>query len=390
MAENPPKTTEPLSASRLSWTRLRRLLLNCGLLVCAVGGTVFYVNGGVSGIMLHADGFVLRERVAIAPTFEGRVAEVFVRPGDHVEEGQKIAVVKSVAISRSLADLAAEKARLMGKVTELQARRQVITDTLPFAKSSATQTAVYLNDLNHARTEGLAVDKSLQEMTTAALVAFEHVASLKAELGSLSAELEADQIALGQAASAYDELSTTYANGVLYAPASGDIGASVAPIGQALSAAGTSVADIFTGQSFVLAYVRDAYLASLSEGAAVGVVTRNETLSGLIDRILPLTEALPSDFQTPNRTVERGRLVRVVLTDPNHHRLAIGQRVKVRTCFVADCHAGVLDAALEQTRTELTQLVEAALSIGLDARHSLSEFSSSAGRVKLSWSAAST
>jgi len=390
MAEKPPKTTKELSASHLSWKRLRRLLLKCGLLVCAVGGTVFYMNGGVSGILLRADGSVMRERVAVAPAFEGRVAEVFVRPGDHVEKGQKIAIVKSVAISRTLADLAAEKARLMGKVAELQARRQVITNTLPFAKSNAAQTAVYLNDLNHARTEGLAVDKSLQEMTSAALIAFEHVASLKAEVDSLSAELEADQIALRQAASAYDDLSTTYADGVLYASVSGDIGASVAPVGQALSAGGTTVADIFTGESFVLAYVRDAYLADLSEGVAVGVIARNETLNGVVDRILPLTEALPSDLQTPNRMVERGRLVRVVLTDSNRRQLGIGQRVKVKACFVADCHVGVLEAALEETRTELTQLFQVAMSIGLDARHSLSAFSSSAQLVKLFWSATST
>ena len=102
---------EELSASRVNWKRLRRLALNCGLLACAVSGTVFYMNGGVSGVLLRADGLVLRERVAVAPAFDGRVAQVFVRPGDHVEKGQRIAVVKSVAISRTLADLAAEKAR---------------------------------------------------------------------------------------------------------------------------------------------------------------------------------------------------------------------------------------------------------------------------------------
>jgi hypothetical protein len=67
------KAAEELSASRLNWKRLRRLALNCGLLACAVSGTVFYMNGGVSGVLLRADGLVLRERVAVAPAFEGRV-----------------------------------------------------------------------------------------------------------------------------------------------------------------------------------------------------------------------------------------------------------------------------------------------------------------------------
>jgi multidrug efflux pump subunit AcrA (membrane-fusion protein) len=360
------KATGELSASSLNWKRLRRLAVNCGLLICAVSGTVFYMNGGVAGVLLRADGHVLRERVTVAPAFEGRVAQVFVRPGDHVEKGQKIAVVKSVAITRTLADLAAEKARLMSKIAELQARRQVIIDTLPLAKSSAAETASYLNSLNQARTAGLAINKSLQEMTSASLLATEHVASLRAEQDSLSAELDANRIALSQAASAYDELSATYADGVLYALASGDIGASVAPVGQGLSTGNGGVADIFTGESFVLAYVPDAYIFDILEGQTVGVRARNEVLNGRIDRILPLAEALPSELQMPNRMLERGRLVRIALVDFN--QLPVDQRVQVTTCFLADCHAGVLHAALEQTHTALARLFEAATSIGSEAK----------------------
>ena len=346
-----------LSASRLSWKRLRRLGLYCGLLVSAVGGTVFYMDGGFSGILLRADGYVSRERVAVAPAFEGRIAQVLVRPGDHVEKGQKIAVVKSVAISRTLADLAAEKARLMSKIAELQARRQVIVDTLPLAKSSAAQTATYLNDLSQARSMGLTLNKSVQEMTAASLAASERVASLQAEQASLSIELDADRLALAQAASAYDDLSATYADGALYAAVSGDIGASVALAGQALSTGGGGVADIYTGESFVLAYVPDSYLLNVSEGQAVGVSARNAVVNGRIDRILPLSEALPNDLQAPNRMLERGRLVRVALNEPN--QLPVDQRVQVTTCFQTDCHVGVLQVALERTHTVLDRLFAA-------------------------------
>jgi multidrug resistance efflux pump len=346
-----------LSASRLSWKRLRRLGLYCGLLVCAVGGTVFYMDGGFSGILLRADGYVSRERVAVAPAFEGRIAQVLVRPGDHVEKGQKIAVVKSVAISRTLADLAAEKARLMSKIAELQARRHVIVDTLPLAKSSAAQTATYLNDLSQARSMGLTLNKSVQEMTAASLAASERVASLQAEQASLSVELDADRLALAQAASAYDDLSATYADGALYASVSGDIGASVALAGQALSTGGGGVADIYTGESFVLAYVPDSYLLNVSEGQAVGVSARNAVVNGRIDRILPLSEALPNDLQAPNRMLERGRLVRVALNESN--QLPVDQRVQVTTCFQTDCHVGVLQAALERTHTVLDRLFAA-------------------------------
>ena len=359
-------SVEELRASRVNWKRLRRLALNCGLLAGAVSGTVFYMNGGVSGVLLRADGLVSRERVAVAPAFEGRVTQVFVRPGDHVEKGQRIAVVKSVAINRTLADLAVEKARLMSKIAELEARRQIIIDTLALAKSSADETASYLNDLNKARAAGLAINKSVQEMTSASLAATEHVAGLRAEQRSLSAELDADRIALAQTTSAYDELSATYADGILYAPASGDIGASVAPVGQALSTASGGIADIFTGESFVLAYVPDAYLFEVSEGQIVGVRARNEVLNGRIDRILPLAEPLPSDLQAPNRMLARGRLVRIALIDPN--QLPVDQHVQVTTCFQNDCHIGVFQVSLKQTHTALTRLFEVAVSTGSEAK----------------------
>jgi multidrug resistance efflux pump len=271
MSQKSLKAAGELSASRLDWKRLRRLALRYGLLICAVSGTVFYFNGGVSGLRMRADGIVSRERLAVAAPFEGRVAQVFVRPGDHVEKGDKIAVVKSVGIIRSLADLAAEKARLTSKIATIQARLQVIVETLPLAKTTAAQTATYLHNLNQASVAGLALNRSLQEMTSASLSANEHVASLQAEQKSLTAELDANRIALAQAISAYDELSATYADGVLYASASGDVGATVAPVGQTVTPINGNVADIFTGEGYVLAYVPDSFLFDVSEGQTVGI-----------------------------------------------------------------------------------------------------------------------
>ena len=130
-------------------------------------------------------------------------------------------------------------------------------------------------------------------MTAASLAATEHVATLQAEQRSLSAELYADRIAVGQAVSAYDELTAIYADGALYASASGDIGSSVASVGQTLAMGSTGIASIFTGESFVLAYVPDAYLFDVEEGQTVGVKARNEILNGRIDRILPFAESPP-------------------------------------------------------------------------------------------------
>jgi multidrug resistance efflux pump len=342
------------------------LAFQSGLLAFAVGGTAMYMNSGSSGLLLRADGHAARERVAVAPAFEGRVAEVFVRPGDHVEKGQKVAVVKSVAVGRTLADLEAEKARLTSKIAELEARRKVILDTLPLAKANAERAASYLEDLNRAQATGLAVRKSLQEMTSASLSAAEHATSLRAEQDSLSAELEAHGSALKRVTSAYNELSATYADGALYASVSGDIGATVAPVGQTLSTGSGAVADIFAGKSFVLAYLPDSYLFDISEGQTVAVKAPTEILNGRVDRILPLAQNLPSDLQLPNRALERGRMVRIAL--PTSSELPIDQRVRVTGCLLDDCRVGLMQAALLKTRSAVVSLYQAAMSIGTEAK----------------------
>jgi multidrug resistance efflux pump len=356
-----------LSASRVNWRRLRRTALHGGLVACAIAGTTFYMNSGFSGLLLRADGHVTRQRVAVAPAFEGRVAEVLVRPGDHVEQGQKIAVVKSASVGRSLADLEAERARLTSKIAELDTRRKVIADTLPLATASAERAAAYLGDLDRAEANGLTLRKSLQEMTAASLSAAEHVASLRAQQDSLSAELEANRVARDKVTSAYDELSATYDRGALYASVSGDVGTNVVPVGQTLATGnGGAVADIFTGKSFVLAYLPDSYLFDVSEGQPVTIQTRTDSVEGRIDRMLPLAQNLPIDLQRPNRVLERGRLVRIAL--PAGNELPIDQQVRVTGCFLNHCGGSLLQSVWASTRSAVASIGDAATALGLQAK----------------------
>jgi len=105
--------SKDLQTSKLAWPKLRRLLLTAATLG-GVAATAWYAVSGDS-VMLSADAIVTRQRVAVAaPWQDARVREIHVRPGDRVEAGQKIAIVESATISRSLAELAAEKARIGG------------------------------------------------------------------------------------------------------------------------------------------------------------------------------------------------------------------------------------------------------------------------------------
>ena len=103
--------SKELQASKVGWKKLRRVVLTT-MLLGGVGAAVAYVLSGDS-VLLSADGIVTRQRVAVAaPWQDARIRDVYVRPGDKVEAGQKIATVESATMLRSLAELAAEKARI--------------------------------------------------------------------------------------------------------------------------------------------------------------------------------------------------------------------------------------------------------------------------------------
>jgi hypothetical protein len=79
-----------------------------------------------------------------------------------------------------------------------------------------------------------------------------------------------------------------------------------------------------------------------------------------------MDKVLPADLQVPNRMLERGRLVRIALTESN--KLPVDQHVQVSTCLAADCHVGVLQAALQQTHTAFARFFGTAISTGSEAK----------------------
>jgi multidrug resistance efflux pump len=339
--EKKAEMSKDLQTSKLAWPKLRRLLLTAATLG-GVAATAWYAVSGDS-VMLSADAIVTRQRVAVAaPWQDARVREIHVRPGDRVEAGQKIAIVESATISRSLAELAAEKARIGGRVAQLEGRKTVITTLLPLAESSAVEAQAFLNKVQNAGANGLAVSKTLVDLTAGSVQASERSLSLKAEQGSLEIEMKANKAALDMVSAAYDDLQQTYGNGILYAPVSGYIGAHVAMAGEVLSGGNDRIANIYTGPSFVLAYIPESYLFDVEEGQKVSVKTRGQTIVGDVEKVLPVTEALPPEFQLPNRARGRGQLVRIALLDKVE--FPIDQKAHVSGCMFDSCKRGVSGA----------------------------------------------
>lgn len=330
--------SKELRVSKVRWKRLRRILVSAAL--AAATGTVAAYALSSGDVWLSADGLVTRRSVAIAaPWQDARIREVHVRPGDWVTAGQTIAVVESAAMARSLADLAAEKARLVSRLAQHVARKTVVSTLLPLAEANAAQAEAFLGTILKAGANGMAVNKTVQEMMSARVQASDRYLSLKAEQGSLQTEAEANQKAFNQVAAAYDDLQRTYDNGKLYAIASGHIGGHVAMVGEVLSAGKDKVASVYTGENFVLAYVPESYLFDLKPGEKVAVKARGQVVDGRIEKLLQVTEALPPEFQLPNRVRGRGQLARIELLGRNN--FAVDQKVLVTSCYLENCRIGL-------------------------------------------------
>jgi multidrug resistance efflux pump len=329
--------TNELQASHVKWQRLRRLMFTTTLAVVGVLAILALAGGGV---LLDADGMVTRRSVSIAsPWPDVRVREVNVRPGDWVEAGQKIAVVESATMSRSIAELAAEKARVSSRLAQLEARKTVVKALLPLASASAKETESFLANLQNANKNGLVVTRSLQEMSAAKVQAMDKVLTLQAEETSLETEIRSNRDALEQLSTAYADLQQAYGSGVLAAPVSGYIGSRVAMVGEVLSSGSTLIANIYTGPNHVLAYIPENYWFDMEEGQQVSVRARGRSIAGHIERILPVTEALPPEFQLPNRVRARGQVVRVTLSGDDN--FAVHEKIKLTACHLKDCHRGV-------------------------------------------------
>jgi multidrug resistance efflux pump len=329
---------DELQASQIRWKRVRRFLFSTVIFI-GLGATGFYLLLGGS-VLLRADGLVTRCRVAVAsPWPDARVRQIVVRAGDWVVAGQKIAIVESAAMSRMLADLAAEKARLASRLAQLLARRAVVKALLPSASANAAQTAGFLVTLQKARTRGIVVDRTIQTMTAAKLDAMDKHLTLQQEVASLETEIGSNQEALREVAAAYGDSQKAYGSGLLTAPASGFIGSKVALVGEVLIAGNADVASIYTGPSYVVAYIPENYMFDVQEGENLMVSGRGYAVAGRIDKVLPVTEALPPEFQLPNRARGRGQLARVALLEPEHY--AVDEKVQLTSCYLGGCRIRV-------------------------------------------------
>jgi len=342
------------------WLYLFLLLLFGGALLNHFVGPI---------LLLRADGLVSQRHFTIAPAFEASISAVYVQPGQHVRKGEPLVQLESVALSRSLAEIAARKAEITTRMAQAKSKLTMAQRLLPIATQHHERLQASLSVVEKLRDRNLANGRRVEEALTTGFAARERMVELQAQNSGLAIELRLLEQAYQEAEHAMSHLQRIYGDGRIVSPVDGVVGPTVASQGEML-VTGARVMTVYAGTPFVLAYIPDNYLFSVREGQSVSVAIGSRKSVAFVETVLPLADSLPPEFQNTFRPRDRSQLVRLRL--PGDQGFATHQKVRVSQCFTADCRslaAAWLDqlSQMAQRMQRATQLVEQPASRPKDA-----------------------
>jgi multidrug resistance efflux pump len=310
------------------WSRRIYVLI----LVLIGAGVLNYLFG--DAVVLRADGMVVRERYAVAATYPAKVAAVYVKEGDVVQEGQILARLESADILKDIAQLSLQFADITGRDTQIKIRAATTRDLLPLAERHAQQAQDFMKRYDTMK-ELIPTAKQDQALGSEYMTAA-RLAELKSEMRVIDTQLPLMRSAQERAQKALVQLDSFYDKGNLRAPVAGVVGAKVPVPGQ-VAGFGAGLFDVYGERSAVLAYLPEMYLFPLKAGQKVRIrAGRRETI-GTVEAVLPVTDALPPEFQNLFRPRDRGQLVRIALPEDAH--FAVSQKIQVNGCAVGWCWA---------------------------------------------------
>src|SRR5690606_32333163 len=91
---------------------------------------------------------------------------------------------------------------------------------------------------------------------------------------------------------------------------------------------GEPLMELFTGDSYILAYVPEGALYSLQPGDPIKIKVGLNTYFGKVGRLYPVAGQLPEEFQNTFQPVSRAQIVRVEF-DPGQGRPALFAKTKL-------------------------------------------------------------
>jgi multidrug resistance efflux pump len=282
-------------------------------LLLVLGAWLFDLVAG-DLLFFRAEGFVTQTRHEVSAPFTARVAELHVSEGETVEAGSSLAKLESAEFIRDISEQATRIADLELRVTELKTRAKVLEGLLPFASNRSEKARSAMHRLESREGAKLSTSQRVSQAAKEEFESMQELTRISAEYETVTGQLDQLDQALIRAKEAFAAMNTIYANGSVTAPTPGIV--STVPVARgSVVRAGEPLLEVLTGKSYVLAYTNPGTLYGVQPGDPVRVDYGLRTLGGRIDEILPITAALPKEFQRAFRPKERAQLIRIALDE---------------------------------------------------------------------------
>jgi multidrug resistance efflux pump len=293
------------------------------LIVLALAGVNFLFG---DFIFLRADGLILRDKTTVSTTYLARVDKVNVKPGQAVSTDAPLLKLQSTDILERLADLSSKKAVLAAKEAEFRIRSATVAQLLPLAVKREKESVKMLEKLDELSGRNIVTLARYDDAMRARFDARQSFVKIKTQNRALKDEIPSINAARADAEAALTKLRNHYADGIVVSPASGAIGTSVPSRGDVYRP-GETILEIYSGRAFVLAYLPRRYLFPINSGSKVTVTSGRLTAKGVISDILPVTGALPKEFQNSFKPRDRSQLARIRFDEippfPLHAKVAL-------------------------------------------------------------------
>jgi multidrug resistance efflux pump len=277
-------------------------------------GVLNYLFGDF--ILLDADGLVLQDQHVIATPYVARLEKVDVTEGQHVDEGAPLLTLQSTELLERLADLSTKRAELVAKATDFKIRAENVTQLLPLAERRTEEAVNTIKQFDNLADARLVTSARYQEALRVNYEASKDKVNLLTQRLVLEEELASLVKALADADGAISKLQDVYADGVVKSPVAGSIGATVPAVGNVYRA-GDPILTVYSGESYVLAFLPRRYLFPITLGMNVQISDGRDIANGVVSEILPVTDTLPKEFQNTFKPSDRNQLAKIKLDGPS-------------------------------------------------------------------------
>lgn len=283
-------------------------IIYLGMLMVMVITGLNYLFGDL--IFLRADGLVLRDRSSVSMTYLANVQEVNVTAGKAVRKGEPLLRLQSSNLLERLAELSSINARLVTSHAEHKIQAETIDALLPLARKMAQEATNALAQFDQLLAPRIVSTASYNGALLATFNAQRQLVQYEVEGRILKDQLASMQSAISDAQNALADLRNHYDNGVVHSPVDGTIGATIPSVGDAFQP-GQAILSIYSGDAYVLAYLPRRYLFPIKPNKRVKLQSGRWSATGHISEIIPVTTALPEEFQNHFRSRDRSQLARI-------------------------------------------------------------------------------